>query len=279
MRKSFPTTFVNYLLPFLTAAGNYAVQIQSKTRPHRAKAGDSPFQQALSDADLTIQSYLEVVLLSQFPELSYFSEEQEQSLNAKYFPKNAQFEVLLDPIDGTRSYLDNRRSFQLIVTLHDKNNIVAAICHAPRLGKCFYAIRGNGAYVVPTDPQGKKVKPKRIRVKESRGPIVGSDIPLFKKLATVYPSIDWHSGYTLSDMPPTFVDIIESKVAACVSSPSQLIDGGAIAFIAQEAGAIVTDFKGRPLKNFRKSPDRKLPEVLVAGTRKIHSLIVKTLNT
>ena len=278
MAKLNPSSFISYLLPFLSAAGAYSRQIQARTIAHASKGGKTIFHQALSDADLTVQSYLEVVLLAKFPELSFFSEEQAQSLNAKYFAKNADYEVALDPIDGTRSYLDNRKSYQIIVTLHDRKNIVAVICHAPRLGKCYFAIRGKGAFVLPTNANAGRTKPKRVRIKDASGPILLFDSPRVQaKLSRIHPTIDVLHEYQRSAVPLTFLDIFESKVSAQLHSPVQLIDGAALAFIAEEAGAIVTDFCGRPLKNFRRQQERKLPNLLVSATFEMHRRILDAL--
>lgn len=127
MSSAFPIQVIDFLLPQLALAGQYTVEIQKRVRAHDAKPGSTPFHQALSDADLSVQAFLEVALLARFPEISFFSEEQAQSLNQKYFPERARFELLLDPVDGTRFYLDSREGYQIIVTLLDGDEIVAAV--------------------------------------------------------------------------------------------------------------------------------------------------------
>src|SRR5215510_10627944 len=150
MRTEKAVEFVRFLLPHLVTAGNYSTQIQRRVKAHSPKTGDTAFQQALTDADLSVQAFLEVVLLSRLPEIAFFSEEQEQSLNAKYFPPGAEFEVLLDPIDGTRAYLDGAEKYQIIVTLREHRSVAAALCYMPRREQCYVAIRGKGAFVYST---------------------------------------------------------------------------------------------------------------------------------
>ena len=53
-----PREIINYLLPFMITAGRYSVRIQRNIGTHPAKEGGTIFHHALSDADLTIQSFL-----------------------------------------------------------------------------------------------------------------------------------------------------------------------------------------------------------------------------
>ena len=86
---------VSFLLPQLLTAGRYAARIQQRIHARPAKSGDTEFQQALTDADLSVQGFLEVVMLSRFPGVKFFSEELADSLNAKYFPPDGAIEMLV----------------------------------------------------------------------------------------------------------------------------------------------------------------------------------------
>ena len=167
-----PREIISYLLPYVATAGAYSAEIQKAIRAHEAKAGETAFHHALSDADLTVQSYLEVVLLARFPHLNYFSEEQEQSLNAKYFSGTDPLEVLIDPIDGTRSYIDKNDHYQIIVTIHDQQEIVGAICYLPRRNICYVASKGDGAFSLTHEEAISSQPGKRIDVIKNSGPVL-----------------------------------------------------------------------------------------------------------
>jgi len=275
-----PQDIISYLLPFVATAGAYSARVQGQVGTHADKDGETPFHQALSDADLTIQGYLEVVLLAKYPHLSFFSEEQAQSLNARHFAPDHELEVLLDPIDGTRSYIDGRTHYQIIVTIHDRSDIVGSLCYMPRRDRCYVATRGGGAYVLSTEEMQSGARGAPLRLSpDNNGPVLGFHMPdLVAKLAPLMEVKDLAQVY--QSHPGRFhsTDLLEGLAAATLHRACQAIDGGSIALIAEEAGAIVSDFGGKPLKGFRDSPKRTVPNAIVAANREIHSRIVSALS-
>ncbi len=273
-----PSDIIQHLLPYVATAGTYSSCIQNRVGQHAAKDGATSFHQALSDADLTIQSYLEVIMLARFPELSFFSEEHEQSLNVKYFRPNASLEVLLDPIDGTRCYLDNREHYQIIVAIHDHTELVGALLFQPRLDRCYTAVRGEGAYVLNHTEVSRAARGARLSLSATSGPVLMFNQP--ELLATLSPHFDARDiivEYAKNPGRYNSTDILEGGALACIHSPCQAIDGGAIAFIAREAGAVVTDFAGNDMGNFRDSAKRIVPDILVSTCPKAHQKILSTL--
>lgn len=273
-----PSEIIRHLLPHLATAGTYSSYIQSRVGQHAAKDGATSFHQALSDADLTIQSYLEVVMLARFPELSFFSEEHEQSLNVKYFRQDAPLEVLLDPIDGTRCYLDNRQHYQIIVAIHDQAELVGALLFQPRLDRCYIAVKGEGAYVLTHSEASLGARGTRLSLSATTGPVLMFNQPeMYAKLAPLFDARDIIVEYAKNPGRYNSTDILEGTALACMHAPCQGIDGGAIAFIAHEAGATVTDFSGNAMGNFRASPKRIVPNILVSACPRIHEQILRAL--
>lgn len=274
-----PQEIISYLLPFVATAGSYSAQIQKDVATHDAKPGETIFHSALSDADVTIQAYIEVALLAKFPHVSFFSEEQEQSLNRKYFAESYELEVLLDPIDGTRSYIDSREQYQVIVTIHDRSQIVGAICHMPRREHCYTAIQGRGAYILSCDEVRRGEQGKRHSIAGCSGPLLVFNRPdLISKLAPNIEVIDLLMSYMETPGKHSMTDLMEGRAGATLHSPCQGIDAGAIALIASEAGATVSDIHGRPLGSFRSCPKRTVPNALVSATPELHEQILSALN-
>lgn len=273
-----PREIIEYLLPFVVTAGSYSAEIQSRVGVHNAKGGDTIFHHALSDADLSIQGFLEVALLARFPDLRYFSEEQESSLNKKYFTARSSLELLLDPVDGTRPYIDGREYYQVIVTLHDESEIVGSMCYMPRRDICFVATRGNGAFRLTRDDISHKRPGVRWTVTDSEGPVELFNSPeLYARLSAHLPTKDLAVAYV--EEPGLFfsTDILEGKARAVVHRTCQAIDGGSLAFIAAEGGAIVTDFSGQRIPSFRSEDSRVLKNVIVAVSPAVHSRILEIL--
>ena len=273
-----PGDIITYLLPYIVTAGAYSAEIQSRVSSHDAKGGDTIFHHALSDADLSIQAFLEVALLARFPELCYFSEEQEQSLNIKYFLGRSSLEILLDPVDGTRPYIDGREFYQIVVTLHDEREIVGSICYMPRRNQCFVATKGEGAYCRTREDIAAGRSGVRWDVTKGEGPVLLFNSPeLVEKLARTMAAKDIATAYVEEPGRYHSTDLLEGKACAVVHRSCQAIDGGSLAFIAAESGAIVTDFQGAPVGSYRAVSSRVLSSVVVAVNAEVHTQILEAL--
>jgi fructose-1,6-bisphosphatase/inositol monophosphatase family enzyme len=273
-----PHEVIEYILPYLATAGSYSARVQNGVAVHDAKDGDTPFHHALSDADLSIQAFLEVVLLARFPNLHFFSEEQEHSLNKKYFSAESSLEILLDPVDGTRSYIDKRDRYQIIVTLHDEQQITGAICYQPRRDRCYVASKGNGAFELTHSEAANRSLGRRLSLIDATGPALVFNSPsLSKRLEGVIETKDLAETYASHPGVYDSTDIIVGKASAVVHETCQAIDGGAMGFIATEAGAIMTDFQGNQPCNFRTDAKRVLSDILVSANWAVHDKILAAL--
>jgi myo-inositol-1(or 4)-monophosphatase len=271
---------VEYLVPFVVAAGSYSVGVQSRIDVHKAKGGPTAFHHALSDADLSIQGYLEVALLARYPDVSFFSEEQSQSLNVKYFPVGAELEVLLDPVDGTRAYIAGRKQYQIIVTLHDHDRIVGVLCYMPRFNRCYVATRGAGAFVRTHEECRRGAQGVRLDVTQSTGPVLVFNRPdILECLQGTLDVRDLAQEYDRKDEEQAYysTDLLAGRASSVVCAPVQAIDGGALAFIAEEAGAIVTDVHGAELASFRSSAERVLPVLIASARPAVHERVLRLL--
>jgi myo-inositol-1(or 4)-monophosphatase len=280
------TDILDYLTPFITTAGDYSHAIQGRIHAHAKKPGATPFHHALSDADLSIQSFLEVALLARFPNLSFFSEEQAQSLNAKYFALDNELEILLDPVDGTRPYIAGRMEYQVIVTIHNRSEIVGAVCYLPSHKICYSAIKGSGAYLRTKDDCLSGRSGERLELSDNfadtarakTGPILVFNRPdLVERLRGSFLALDLIDEFNRGDSGFCSTDLLKKRAAGLVIAPAQAIDGGALAFIAQEGGAIVTNEKGGDVGSFRRSKDRTVPCIVVARNKQLHREILELL--
>jgi myo-inositol-1(or 4)-monophosphatase len=273
-----PREILSYLLPFVVSAGKYSAAIQQGVNTHQAKEGTTLFHQALSDADISIQSFIEVALLAKFPQVSFFSEEQAASLNARYFPLGADYEVLLDPVDGTRAYIDNRSTYQVIVTVHDSQAICGALAYMPRRGEALMAIRGEGATRLTDSEIAQGSLGRALRVSQNEGPVLVFNRPdIVARLRAHVDVRDLAQEYERGEQGHTSMDLLRDRANAVILAPSQAIDGGALAFIAQEAGATVTDATGAAVGSYRGNAQRVLPCVIVGVNPTWHQKVLELM--
>jgi fructose-1,6-bisphosphatase/inositol monophosphatase family enzyme len=142
---------VEFYLPVLVTAGDFARGIQPRIsgpaqKPDDQKAGQNPWVQAITDADHSVQTFVEVATLARFPTAGFFGEERDQSRLTRYFPPEAETMVWLDPINGTFLYKNQRPGWDIILSITHRGRLQAAISYMPVRERFYLAVRGHGAF-------------------------------------------------------------------------------------------------------------------------------------
>jgi len=123
----------------------------------RAKGDESPVTEADEAADALISERLGAA----FPEIALVTEEQAKShgLTASTF-------LIVDPLDGTKEFIQRRGDFTVNIALVEDGRPVLGVVYAPARGRLFYT-RADGTSVEESgafdpDTQGD-VNPIRVR--------------------------------------------------------------------------------------------------------------------
>jgi myo-inositol-1(or 4)-monophosphatase len=273
-----PRQMLAALLPYLKTAGAYAQQIQAQiaAQPDKGGKGDNFFASALSDADLSIQTMMEVVLLGLFPSVRFYGEEHEQTYNTKYFRAidlgpPGDYLITLDPIDGTQFYLDGHSNYQIILGILNADEYEAAIAITPGQDIYYYTLRGEGTF------KGTLAKSlddcTRLRV-ESPTPAIclgwqmGALVPHLGDRYRVYHT---KTDYSRESQMPNFNGLLSGDLAGAVLARSQFIDGAALAFMAQEMGYLVTTFTGDPPPPLHTCSHYLRPGLVIGSSEAVHN--------
>ena len=277
---------IETLLPTLRLAGDYACTIQKQVRaqPEKEGFGDNFYATALTDADLTVQTAVELVLLAKFPQIRFFGEEHETSYNTKYFRaitlgEEDELLITLDPIDGTRAYLDGLPCFAIIISVIRNRSYEAAFVLQPRYKNYIYALKGKGAFIGNINDNLENTQPLLLEELKSRKIYLSFALTdLRHTFANNFET--WCSAidYAPDQNPPEYLDLVKGNLAAVLVAKGNLIDGAALAFIASESGAIVTTFDGENWQPFSKVENMKIPGLIVAHNRQIHTDILHHLS-
>ncbi len=279
-----PRQILETLLPYLRVAAGYACKLQPLIRALPAKEGDNFFAEALTDADLSIQTLVEVALLGTFPDLRFYGEEYEQSANTKYFRsvelgEQGDYLVTLDPIDGTKFYLDGHSNYQIILTVLNRDEFEAVLAISPALNTYYYALRGEGTFTGSLEDDLEACVPVQL---ESAEPIIllGFGMSEFKPLLeNNYDVIDIANDYGIDVQIPNHNGILSGCLCGTVSRSAKFIDGAALAFLAQEAGCIVTTYDGSCPPPLNMCKDYSRPGLLVAASESVHRHLLEAAKT
>lgn len=267
---------VEYYLPLLVTAGDFARAIQPHLRTPGAKAGQNPWVQAVTDADRSVQTFIEVATLATWPAVAFFGEEQEQSCNAHYFPEETSTKVWLDPINGTFLYQNGRPGWDIILSITRGTQLMAAISYMPGPGRFHLAIRGRGAFT--GDRHCVRLADMApLTTRPGSGLCLTYEAP--EILARLTGTVDCFDLVADDDPERPFdnlVDMFTGRLDAYVSLHGDLLDWGAMAFVVENAGGVVSAPDGSPLDIFENFGLRSC-ELLVSASPEIHARLLAAL--
>jgi len=277
-----PRQILTTLLPYLRTAGAYARQIQRQiqAQPDKDGKGDNFFASALSDADLSIQTMLEVVLLGLFPQVRFYGEEYETTYNTKYFRAidlgaAGDYLIALDPIDGTQFYLDGHNNYQIILSVLNADEFEAVIAITPGQDLYYYTLRGKGTFKGQMHQALEDCQPVQFASPQKAiclGWHMGEVAPLLRDRYRVYHT---KTDYAQDNPIPNFNGLLSGDLAGAVLARGQFIDGAALAFMAQEMGYIVTTLDGNPPPPLHACSNYQRPGMLVAASAEVHQDLLR----
>lgn len=269
----------DYFLGLLVTAGDYALAIQPQLGAERQKDGHNAWVSALTDADLSVQNFIEVAVLARFPGVQFFGEEHRQSLNQKYFPPVADISVHLDPVNGTFLYKNRRPNWDIIISIAERRRLMAAISYVPSSGRFYMAARGTGALTG-----------------ERRHARVADFVPLHTRpgarqcLTYQTPEVndrlrgEFQCYDIVADDDPArgldnLNEFYSGRLAAFACRAGECLDWGAAAFIATQAGGKASHLDGSPLRIFEDFDPEETVDMVVAADAATHAMIMGRLGT
>lgn len=213
-------------------AGQFALGYFDQGIAVEWKADDSP----VTMADRGAEQLLRETLLAKFPSDGFLGEEFGDT------PGASGFRWIIDPIDGTRSFVRGVPIWATLVGLEYKGELIAGVTYIPAWKQTFRALRGDGAYR----------DERRIRV---------SDVKTMDKAHVYYSSVSWFKRAGRDRQFLELVDVTERQrgfgdfygfVMIAQGSGEIMIehgvhawDLGGLAPIVEEAGGKMTAWDGK----------------------------------
>jgi len=118
-------------------AGRIAMRYFGKSPEVWLKGGTSP----VSEADIAVDRFLRETLLGARPDHGWLSEETADDLARL----DARRTFVVDPIDGTRAFIDGRSTWCVSVAIVEAGRPLAGVLDCPAKGEVYSAALGNGA--------------------------------------------------------------------------------------------------------------------------------------
>jgi histidinol-phosphatase len=236
-------------------AGRIARQVFEGDFGFELKADLSP----VTVADRNAERHIRDALTRHFPGDGFLGEEFGDE------PSTTGFRWVIDPIDGTKSFIRKVPLWGTLVGLEYRGELVAGVAYVPMLDQMYHALRGHGAYRDGT----------RIRV---------SDVTKLADAHMCYSSVSW---FTTANKERAFLDLAAGVSRSrgfgdfygfCLVAQGSfdfMIDTGVHAWdiaalipIVEEAGGRMTDWDDRI--------DLDRPDTL-ASNGKLHATVLAAL--
>lgn len=244
------------------AGGDLAHKIYDDTFDARdieviRKADNSP----VTVADRGAEQLIREMVTRHFPADGFLGEEFGDQ------PGSTGFRWVIDPIDGTKSFIRHVPFWGTLIGLEYNGELIAGAVYIPVFKQMYHALRGNGAYL----------DARRIRV---------SDVAQLSESILCYSSIGW---FTRAGRQQTFLDLYNQTwrqrgygdfygfVLVAQGSAEVMLEHGvnpwdiaATKAIIEEAGGRFTDWDG--------NDGITRPDVL-ATNGKVHGKVLEMLRT
>jgi len=196
-----------------------------------------PDRSPVTEADRACERRIVEILLSEFPDYGLCGEEHGEQ------PGRTAKRWIIDPIDGTKSFVRGIPFFATLIGLEQEGEVVLGVVHAPAMGELLFATKGGGAY----DDRGKRLEVSRIdRLSSAMVSFGGLEIfrragrwASFERLVASTARQRGYGDYLGSTA------VIHGWSEAMLELDVKPWDLAPLKILVEEAGGRLTDFAGR----------------------------------
>lgn len=218
-------------------------------------------QTPVTVADKGAEEVIRGILLETFPDHGFYGEESgKRRADAEYL-------WLVDPIDGTKSFVGGYGMWSTQIALMHRGELVLGVSSAPAMGETAWAAAGHGAYL----------DDRPIRVSDTAS--LDNAAVSTGNLGTMARSERWQVlGNVMARVNRTrgygdyyhYHRLAAGQIDAVIESDVNILDIAALTVIVREAGGVFTDLEGRP-------PGLETTSVL-AATPALHARLLDMFN-
>ena len=215
----------------------------------------------VTTADKAFEKFIRKEILKKFPNHQVRGEEFGQKKT------NSDFTWIIDPIDGTRSFVIGNPTWSNLISLNFKGYPVLGLANFPALKKYYLNTSNKLAYII----EGKKRKKIKVNKKVSFSNIKvaaafhgGISLNQQKKIPKILKLMQFPCVDALS-----YSHLAEGKIDVVMQCANKIWDIHPLIPIIQAAGGIVS--------NWNNQDAVKAGNILVTTNRSIHNKFVKIL--
>jgi len=252
------TPFLKTAIAAAEAAQQVIQQYYAGDFEIKTKADESP----VTIADIETEKTIKKIILDAFPDHGFYGEETGK------VNESAEYIWLIDPIDGTKSFVRRYPFFSTQIALMHKGELILGVSNSPEFNEMAYAEKGHGAYL-----NGEKITVSDIDTLKQATISFGNissiaSKPQWQNLGSLISSVNRTRGY--GDFYHYHL-LADGKIDIVLESDVNILDIAALVVIVREAGGMYTDLQGNEI-------DLETTTVLACNSATMHQEILKRLN-
>ena len=193
----------------------------------------------VTQADIECEQVIKQVLAAQFPDFGFYGEETGKSNT------DSDFMWLVDPIDGTKSFVREYGFFSTQIALMYRGEIIIGVSHAPIFNETAWAAKGLGAFIDDESVQVSEfIKAEESCYSTGNLKSYAQSPKNWEKLRQVMSLAHKTRGY--GDFYHYHL-LAAGKLELVIESDLNILDIAALSVIIKEAGGIMTDITGKAI--------------------------------
>lgn len=222
---------------------------------------DKPDESPVTAADRETEALIRREIQARFPTHGIFGEEFGAS------DGSSEFTWIIDPIDGTRSYICGVPLFGMLIGVMQHGDPVAGVISMPALGETYYGCQGDGALKDGAPIRCRENIPleqARIFINEANR-MFTADPDRLRRL------MELGQVRRFSNDCYPFALLAMGQIDVVIDSDLQPYDYLPIVPVVESAGGTMTDWEGGKLGLQSKGT------ILAAGTPQLHAEVMRLL--
>jgi histidinol-phosphatase len=257
MPEALDTIFLDRALEVALQAARGAGELIARHFERGVEVEIKPDDSPVTIADREAEDAIRHLLDRAFPDHAIYGEERGRT-------GTSEFLWLVDPLDGTKSFVRGTPFFSTQIALMHQGELVLGVSHAPLYGETMWARRGGGAFL-----DGKRVQVADTRSLKDASLSFGNIKTLtaapqrWNALGALIRKVNRVRGY--GDFCHYHL-LARGSLDVVIESDVNILDIAALAVIVREAGGVFTDLQGAALT-------LETTSVLAANSMELHSQI------
>jgi histidinol-phosphatase len=192
----------------------------------------------VTEADVRSEEAIRDILTKRFPSFGFYGEETGKS------DMDAESVWLVDPIDGTKSFVRECPFFSTQIALMRGGRFVLGVSSAPAYNELAWAERGTGAFL-----DGKPIRVSAVQALDAAIVSTGNlktlaGSPAWSRMGNLIGRINRIRGY--GDFVHYHL-LARAALDVVIESDVNILDIAALTVIVEEAGGRFTDLRGAPV--------------------------------